>query len=184
MRIIGVDPGLENTGFAIAEIYDNICHKDLNEADLIRFSGSYIRLLKIGVIKNSPNSNLGGRLLKIFNEISRLIEEYPAEKLVLEKIYSHYLHPVTSISIGYARGVVVLAAQLSKVNIIDISATKAKKAVTGKGNASKHQVNRIIAYIFSHYNIPENYDITDAIALVLAQVSISKVKIDKLKVKH
>ncbi len=169
MKIIGVDPALKNTGFAAVEAFDNT----VNFPDIISFTGKYLKILETGVIKSSAKDSLEYRVLKIFNEISVLIEKYSPDKLVIEKLYSHYNHPTTAILMGHARGVILLAAEIAKVKVISLSATKVKKSVTGRGNASKLQINRMVKHIFKKNNISDSYDITDSLALVLASINLN-----------
>jgi len=174
MRVIGIDPGLKNTGFAIIEVYSKLNNRSLNRGKLVEFGGNYIDVLEFGVIKTNPKQTLEERLFKIFSEVSCLMKKYSPQKLILEKLYSHYAYPMTAILMGYARGVIMLSAGMAKADIIGLSATKVKKAVTGRGNASKDQVNRMIKNIFKGYNVSNVYDISDALALVLADISIKK----------
>lgn len=151
MRIIGVDPGLNITGFGLIE--------DNNEV---------LKIINAGFIKTSSRELMQKRLDKIYSGILKIILEYKPEILVLEKIFSHYKHPATAISLGYARGAVCLAAGRTGIPIKDFSAKRVKKAVTGSGSASKHQVQKMIQHLFNLKEPTRYYDTSDALALALS----------------
>ena len=81
MRMLGIDPGLAITGYGLIEAQ----------------SSSKIKLIEAGVIRTSKTNAISLRLKKIYNNLEDLIKEFKPEILVLEKLYSHYKHPTTSI---------------------------------------------------------------------------------------
>jgi crossover junction endodeoxyribonuclease RuvC len=149
MRILGIDPGLQTTGYGIIE--------DRN-----------LKIVEAGVIKTAANTPIQNRLKKIFDSISDIIEEHKPAVLVLEKIYSHYKHPTTAILMGHARAVICLACGINGVNLISYPSTKIKKAVTGNGHASKQQVQRMVQNVFKLKNLPDPVDVSDALAMTVA----------------
>ena len=92
--------------------------------------------------------------------------------LVLEKIYSHYKHPATSILMGHARGITCLISGLKDIRLVNYPSTRIKKAVAGNGRASKMQIQRIVTDRLRLKKAPEPVDVTDALALALAFVHI------------
>jgi crossover junction endodeoxyribonuclease RuvC len=150
MRILGIDPGLDTTGYGI-----------IDDAD------PGISLLEAGVIKTSPREPIELRLKKIYRGVRGLIDKFKPKILILEKLYSHYRHPVTVILMGHGRGVVCLAAGERNIRVVSYPAKKIKKAVTGNGNASKEQVQRMVGSILGikRANVP--VDVTDALAAAL-----------------
>ena len=157
MRIIGVDPGLNCTGFGIVEN-----------------KGKETKVILAGVIKTSPKELIQDRLNKIYSHTLDIISEHKPDILVLEKLYSHYKHPTTVISLGYARGAICLACGQAKIPIKDYSAKRIKKAITGGGNASKHQVQRMIQHLLKLKELPTPDDISDALALALGYLYLNK----------
>jgi crossover junction endodeoxyribonuclease RuvC len=152
VRILGVDPGLDTTGYGI-----------------IDDAAGKISLLEAGVINTSHKESIEVRLKKIYRGIAGLIDKFKPNILVLEKLYSHYRHPVTAILMGHGRGVICLAAGEQEIQLISYPAKKIKKALTGNGNASKQQVQRMVGNVLSIQNaasIP--VDVTDALAAALA----------------
>ena len=167
MRILGIDPGLNITGYGLIETKDN------NE----------IVLIEAGVIRPSRKNSLPQRLLHIYSEITKLIEEHKPEVLVLEKTFSHYKYPATAISISYVRGLVCLISGQMNIPLYDYSATRIKKALTGKGHASKEQVKKMIFNFLNIKGSSRYVDITDALALAMGHFRLksSRALIDKVK---
>ena len=156
MKILGIDPGLAITGYGLIEAQ----------------SSSKIKLVEAGVIRTSSGSSISLRLKKIYNNLEDLIKEFKPEILVLEKLYSHYKHPTTSILMSHARGAICLVSGMNNIKLISYPSTRVKKAVTGTGHASKVQVQKMVVELLSLKKIPEPVDITDALALALSFVYI------------
>lgn len=157
MRILGIDPGLGVTGYGIV---------DAKNGD--------VKLIEAGVIRSNPAREISERLANIYRELAELIEEHKPEILVLEKLYSHYNHPMTAMLMGHARGVACLVAGEKKMKLVGHSATRVKKALTGNGHASKEQVQRMVGHRLGFDKLPRFSDVTDALALALSYVYIGK----------
>ncbi len=160
MIILGIDPALSITGYGV-----------------ITVKGSNLALIEAGIIKTSAKDSVIKRLDKIYRGVIKLISDTNAECMVLEKIYSHYAHPATACILGQARGVICLAAAGKNINFFEYAATRIKKAIVGKGLASKAQVQRMVASILGLKSIPVYTDVTDALALAIAHSYIMKFKI-------
>ncbi len=154
MRILGVDPGLGITGYGIIEAE----------------AGGF-RLLEAGVIKNSSRQSLTQRLSRLYRGLQSIIRQYQPDALILEQLYSHYKHQMTAIAMGHARGVIALTAGESpRIRLVDYSAKRVKKALTGNGNASKMQVQRTVQSVLKLKTLPSPADVGDSMALALAHV--------------
>lgn len=149
--ILGVDPGLNITGFGV-----------------IAASGGSARLLDAGTIRTVSSQPLTPRLSELFDGIAQVIDRYAPEVMGLEKIYSHYRHPTTAIIMGHARGVLCLAAGLKGIRVESLPASRVKKAVTGNGRASKAQVNGMVCRILGIRGELKPVDVSDALAVALA----------------
>lgn len=149
--ILGVDPGLNITGFGI-----------------ITASGGTVRLVEAGTIRTKPADPLTPRLTELYEGITQVIERYSPEVMGLEKIYSHYRHPATAIIMGHARGVLCLAAGLKGIRVESLPASRVKKAVTGNGRAGKMQVNGMVRRILGIKEELKPVDVSDALAVALA----------------
>jgi crossover junction endodeoxyribonuclease RuvC len=156
IRVIGIDPGLNVTGYGIV-----LCHA--NE----------VKLLEAGVIRmpRSHGANLPERLESLFGELRKVIEEFEPQAMCLEEVYSHATYPRTSILMGHARGVICLAAQLAGIPVLSFSAKRVKQSITGNGNASKLQVQRAVQNYFSLHRVPHPPDVADALAVALCYVN-------------
>lgn len=151
MRILGVDPGLEITGYGVIEA-----------------SGRQIKLKEAGAIKTSHKQKLQDRLIEIYDDLTEVIKETLPQIAVIEKLYSHYKHPVTSILMGHVRGVVYLAIRKSNLLLYELPAKTVKKSLTGNGNASKEQVAKMVQAYLNLKRQPEPVDIGDALALAIS----------------
>ena len=156
MIILGVDPGLVITGYGVIE---------LNKL-------RPIKLKEAGVIRTDHKKGISERLEKIYSNLSDIIKEYKPAVLVVEKLYSHYKHPVTAILMGHARGVACLAAGTFGIKLVNYSSTRIKKAITGKGHASKVQVQGMVKEMLSLKEAPEPVDVSDALACALTYVNL------------
>lgn len=162
MKILGVDPGLGITGYGLIE--------DIDPAP----SRCGVKLIEAGVIRTSSDNAIVGRLLKIYDGLSEIIEEYRPDILVLEKIYSHYKHPTTAILMGHARGVICLLCGKYNLQLINYASTHVKKSIVGKGRAGKAQVGGMVKTLLSLKSIPQPEDVTDALALALSHLHTLK----------
>jgi crossover junction endodeoxyribonuclease RuvC len=150
-RILGVDPGLHTTGYAILECRNNqpaVC-----EAGIIRSEGKA--------------SDMASRLRSVYNGIVEVVAHFRPGVAVVEQLYAHYKHPRTAILMGHARGVIFLAAALNDVPLVSYSATRIKKTITGSGRASKDQVQRTVQRELGLAQLPEPPDVADALAAAL-----------------
>jgi len=159
-RIIGVDPGLNITGYGVVECRAN-----------------EVKLLEAGVIRlpRSQGSNLAARLESLFQGLREVMEEFNPQTMCLEEVYGHAAYPRTSILMGHARGVICLAARLARIPVMSFSPKRIKQAVTGNGNASKLQVQRAIQHFFSLDRVPHPPDVADALAVALCHVNALRV---------
>ncbi|HQP92175.1 MAG TPA: crossover junction endodeoxyribonuclease RuvC [Candidatus Omnitrophota bacterium] len=151
MLILGIDPGLNTTGYGLIETKNNC-----------------FTLKEAGFVRTSPKLSLPERLNRIHKELSAILDKHKPEAMVLEKLYAHYKHPVTAALLGHARGVICMLAEEKKIQFFEYAATNVKKMTTGSGHASKEQIQKMIEYTFGAKR--EAYgpvDTTDAISLAM-----------------
>lgn len=151
MRILGVDPGLLVTGYGVVD-------------------DAKMSVVETGIIRTRTRRPIQERLDEIYGSISEIIVEHKPGVLVLEKIYSHYAHPTTSILMGHARGAVCLACGVHKVRLVNYPSTRIKKCITGNGHASKRQVQRMVQSLLKLKCPPEPVDVSDALAMALSYI--------------
>lgn len=152
MRICGVDPGLNNTGYGVIDVGQ---------------SGQNMSLVEAGVVRTSAQDPLSRRLVEIEEAISEVLTEYRPDLIGLEELYSHYRHPRTAILMGHARGVLLLAAAQQGIEVMSIPANRVKRVLTGNGHASKTQMQQAIMTPLNLSSPPEPADVADALAIAL-----------------
>ncbi len=155
MRILGIDPGLGITGYGLIELHE----KDM-------------RLIEAGLIRSNAKEKIEERLSEIHRKIASLIKDTRPHVAVLEELYSHYRHPKTSILMGHARGIICLAVAKGNIPLVSYPSTRIKKAITGRGHASKEQVQRTVVSLLNLKKVPEPVDVTDALALAMAHANV------------
>lgn len=161
MRILGIDPGLHTTGYG-----------------LIEGKGLRVILIEAGFIRTNPKENLPARLGHIHRAVNKIIRKFKPEVLVLEKLYAHWKHPTTAYILGYARGMVCLAAEENNIEVFEYAATRIKKALVGNGHASKLQIQRMIQELLALKTMPEPPDVSDALALSIGHSYIASKNYD------
>lgn len=162
MIILGIDPGTLKTGYGI------IKHKN----------GKTI-LVASGVIENNRLKSLPLRLKFIYDEISKLIEQFTPDELSIESAF-YGKNAQSALKIGHARGVTILAAINRKIPTYEYSPREIKKAIVGNGSASKHQVMYMVHQLLNLKKKKTQLDETDAIAVALCHLN----KVFKLSKKH
>lgn len=150
MRVLGIDPGLRLTGYGLVEVRPGAIDPVLIEA---------------GVIKLDAKTSIADRLVQLADDLAGVIKSTGAQRLAVEKIYSHYAHPQTAIIMAHARGVILLCAGQSGLPIQELAATEVKKALTGNGHASKQQMQLAVQAQFRLPKPPSPPDVADAIAI-------------------
>lgn len=150
MRILGIDPGLNTTGYGVVEIVDR-----------------QVGLVEAGVVRGKTKGSLTARVREIHDGVADVIRSLQPAALALEKLYSHYDRPTTAILMGHARGVIVLAAAEAGIDVHDYAATQVKKTLTGNGRAPKSQMQDAIRRELRLSKTPEPPDVADALAIAL-----------------
>ncbi|NQU74810.1 MAG: crossover junction endodeoxyribonuclease RuvC [Planctomycetes bacterium] len=149
-RVLGIDPGLQVTGYAAVD-----------------FGGDVPVMVEAGAIRTDGGTDLAERVRQIHADLVELLAELMPDVVAIEDLYAHYKHPRTSILMGHARGVILLAAQQAGTAIKNLPATTIKKSLTGNGHASKRQMQYAIRTEFKLAKLPEPADVADALAVAL-----------------
>ena len=150
MRVLGIDPGLNVTGYGILD------HQD----------GS-IRLVEAGFIKTNASETMEQRLNEVGREMTSIINQFRPDVMAIEDLYSHYAHPKTAIIMGHARGVVYCKAAEAGIPVHPYASTRIKKSLTGNGRAKKEQIQLMIRSTLGLSELPEPPDAADALAIAL-----------------
>ena len=149
MKIIGIDPGLVQTGFGI-----------------INISNNQTTLIDYGIIKPKIKDTLANRLLTIFNDVCELISSYNPQIFVIEEVF-YGKNVKSAMRLGQARGASMVAAASKNIPIYEYSARKVKQSITGNGNAHKTQVQFMVKAKLQMDHNPEPIDAADALAIAL-----------------
>ena len=152
MRILGIDPGLTHTGWAVIEA---------PSPNTLSYSMS-------GHITSTSNHPIGLRLANIYNKLSSVITEYMPDAVALEDIFVNK-NSSSSLKLGYARGISLMIPYIHNKEVIEYSATSVKKNVTGNGHASKNQVASMVKFLLPRANFTQADEI-DATAVAICHI--------------
>ena len=147
--ILGIDPGTNIMGYG-----------------LISIQKKEISLLAMGAINLSKLGDHNLRLKKIFERISKMVEEFKVDEAAIEAPF-YGKNAQSMLKLGRAQGVAMAAVLNHDVPITEYMPKKIKKAITGKGAASKEQVAAMLKNIIRYEENPKSLDATDALAVAL-----------------
>jgi len=150
MRVLGIDPGLNLTGYGCIESPRAAASPALVEA---------------GVFRLKSTADIAHRLEQLFDDLSELLDALRPDVMAVEQLFAAYRHPRTAILMGHARGVVLLCAKQRRIELCEYPATEVKKAVTGNGHAGKLQMQRAVQSFFNLETLPTPSDVADAIGI-------------------
>ena len=151
MRVLGIDPGSETTGWGVVEGDD---------------TGQRYRLIEFGVVKLSSSATFSSRLLKISRAIEEVIERLQPNACAIEEAF-YSVNPKVVLKLGQVRGVALLAAEKAALEIGEYSPRLVKQTVAGYGNAEKQQVQQMVRVLLSLQAVPEPHDAADALAVAI-----------------
>jgi crossover junction endodeoxyribonuclease RuvC len=147
-KIIGIDPGLIHTGWGLIETEGNI-----------------IRHIDHGLIKIKTNDDIAIRLLNIYESLILILSKHMPHEAAIEKTFVNN-NPSTSLKLGYARGVILLALAKKKLRCFEYAPNQIKKSVVGRGHADKDQIAKMVMMLLSK-NIEGTSDVSDALAIAI-----------------
>lgn len=156
MRILGIDPGLDRTGWAVLD-------KDGTAAPSLAASG---------LVHTPKGTPLEARLLAIYDAFAALIDEHrPSEAAIEEVFFSKRAD--TQANTTHARGVILLACAKSGLQISAYNPKIIKKTVSGSGTAEKRQMQRVVQITLNLPSVPEPDDVADAMAAALCHLRLA-----------
>jgi crossover junction endodeoxyribonuclease RuvC len=144
--ILGIDPGLERTGYGV-------------------IAAPQARVIDAGVLRSSPKSPLPSRLNELAAGLEEVIAEHRPGIMAVEDLYAHYKHPRTAILMGHVRGVLLYLAAKNGIDVLNLPSTRVKRYLTGNGHAGKVQMQRAIMATLCLPRLPEPSDVADALAV-------------------
>ncbi|MFN0052793.1 MAG: crossover junction endodeoxyribonuclease RuvC [Planctomycetales bacterium] len=149
-RFLGVDPGLNRTGYAVLD----------------RGSRGPV-LREAGVIRSTPKLTLAERVLEIALGLREVFEQYKPEVMAIEQVFSTGQFPKSALLMAHARGAILLTAAEQSVRVVHYTPRQIKKLLTGSGKAGKDQVQRAVSSELSLDRVLEPNDVADAAAVAL-----------------
>jgi len=152
VRVLGVDPGTAITGYGVIETGNG--------------TPGMGRLVECGVLRFGRNNSLPHRLAELHHEIALLIRRHQPAVLALEDAFYHK-NVRTTLVLGHARGVILLAAQQAELDIAQYAPAMIKKTVVGAGGAPKSQVAAMVARLLHLKHAPKPADAADGVAVAL-----------------
>ena len=152
MIILGIDPGTAATGYG-----------------LIKIEKGNIQIIDWGCIKTLAGVSPGLRLQTIYGELNKIIKKFKPDVAVIEKLFFNQ-NVKTALSVGQARGVVLLVVTKYGLEVGEYTPLEVKLALTGYGRAQKRQVQEMVKRVFKMEEIPKPDDAADALAIALCYV--------------
>lgn len=155
MVILGIDPGLAITGYGLIEIKKRGGR-----------GGAKIQMIDFGCVKTSAKTVFAQRLEIIYDQLQQLVKKYQPDKIAIEKLF-FAKNVKTAMQVGEARGVVTLVAIQNKIPIAEFTPLQVKQALTGYGQASKDQIQKMIKAVLGLKEAPKSDDSADALAIAI-----------------
>ncbi|MGE0450396.1 MAG: crossover junction endodeoxyribonuclease RuvC [Vicinamibacterales bacterium] len=149
MRIFGIDPGSERTGYGCVDT-----------------DGSRHRMLASGAIKTPAAASFPQKLLTIHAGLAALLSEHRPDCVAIENLF-HAANARSALKLGHARGVAMLAAVEAGLPVVEYTPAEVKRAVVGYGRAEKHQVQQMVKLLLGLAVEPTPYDASDALAVAI-----------------
>jgi len=156
LLVLGIDPGSAITGYG-----------------LVKEIGNSLSAIDYGCIRTSPSQPLEERLRKIYREVSLLIDKYKPDHFAVEELFFNK-NVRTALTVGQARGVILLAGAQSGLLVHEYTPLQVKQAVVGYGRAEKAQIQFMVKTMLSLPAIPKPDDVADALAIAICHTHYYK----------
>jgi crossover junction endodeoxyribonuclease RuvC len=154
LRVLGIDPGLVDTGYGVIEP-----------------GPGGIVVVTSGVIATRRDVPLEARIQLIYDDVHALLEKHAPALVVLEDLYAEYKFPRTALLMAHARGVICLAARQREVTLLTLAPAVVKRAIAGHGAAAKAQIQHSVQRMLKLNELPRPSHVADALALALTGFS-------------
>lgn len=149
MRILGIDPGIAIVGYGVLDKVGN----------------SY-KTVAYDAVTTRAHTPLSERLLLVYSGVDEIIKKYKPDVMSIEELFFNN-NAKTALTVGQARGVIILAAVKNNIPIFEYTPLQVKQALTGYGRASKVQIQQMTKSILGLYEVPKPDDVADALAIAL-----------------
>jgi crossover junction endodeoxyribonuclease RuvC len=151
--VIGIDPGTALTGYGIVE----------------ELADGSIKAIDYGVFKTDSSNSPEQRLSSLFEQLNNLLLLHSLESAAVEKLFFQR-NVKTALSVGQARGVILLSLTLAKKPIFEYNPMEIKQAIAGYGRADKKQMQQMVKILLGLEQIPEPDDAADALAVAICHI--------------
>ena len=155
MRILGIDPGIADTGWGLIE----------------KNKAGELKCLGYGSIQTSSKLSLFERLVILNDELNQIIKKYNPEIAGVEELF-FYKNVKTALTVGHARGVILLNIKQNNLKLKEFTPLQVKQAVSTYGRASKTQVQKMVKMILNLKEIPRPDDAADALAVAVCASNV------------
>lgn len=155
--VLGIDPGTAITGYGVVG--------ETTRGDFV--------LLACGVFRTTAGEPMHLRLLELFQDMQALLKEFALNEVAVEKLFFGR-NVTTAISVGQARGAVLVAAALAGLQVVEYTPAEVKQAVTGYGNASKPQVQQMVQQLLGLPAPPTPDDAADGVAIAICHLQTAR----------
>jgi len=152
VRIFGIDPGSERTGYGCVES-----------------DGRRHVLVACGAVAAPPGDTFPNRLARIHSELSALLTSHRPDCVAIENVF-HAANVRSALKLGHARGVAMLAAVEAGCDVVEYTPAEVKRAVVGYGRAEKHQVGQMVKLLLGLSATPSPHDAADALAVAICHL--------------
>jgi crossover junction endodeoxyribonuclease RuvC len=159
MLVIGIDPGTATTGYGLV--------RQNAQGELIT--------VDFGVIRTPAKSSMADRLLQLHRELSDVISLHRPESAAVEELFFQR-NVSTAISVGQARGIVLLALAQAGIPVDEYAPSEIKQAISGYGGADKQQMQQMVRTILELDAIPRPDDAADALAVAICHLHSSQIR--------
>ena len=152
MRVFGIDPGSERTGYGCVET-----------------DGRHHRIVVCGAISAPSSASFPEKLLRIHRDLAVLLAECRPDSVAIENLF-YATNVRSALKLGHARGVAMLAAVEAGLPVVEYTPAEIKRAVAGYGRAEKHQVQQMVKLLLNLPAVPSPHDAADALAVAICHV--------------
>lgn len=156
MLILGIDPGIAIVGFGI-----------------IKKEGNVLKPIDFGSIQTPSTLETGERLKQIYDAMNYFFSRYTFDAVAVEKLFFNK-NVTNAMTVGQARGVIILSAVEAKVPIFEYTPLQVKQAIVGYGRAEKKQVQEMVKMLLKLKEVPKPDDVADALAIAMTHAHSAK----------
>ena len=155
--VLGVDPGTATTGYGVVAE---------------RADGEF-EMLACGVVRTAAGDPMHLRLQELFRDLRAIIREFQPDEMAVEKLFFGR-NVTTAISVGQARGAILLAAAEESLPVVEYTPAEVKQAISGYGNAEKRQVQEMVRQVLHLDAAPQPDDAADGLAIAVCHLQSAR----------